>query len=361
MNPSQIYNNISEMNIDIQTLYKKISKLEQNNENIFQTLNNEINQRQNLQKHTLTTNEAFSSQLNSLKGSYEHFEEIFNQNLENLKNSMIEKNLNNINNNNFNDYQNCINFEEIFSKINNIQNIMNTEFNHYRNELNSTNSKIDFFEKKLNDIFYNLHSQINYINQELNNIKKDIDFIKSNQKNSTNNIQKFQSDFLTNQKDNNLFKNDIKKIINEVENKIKNYDEIFNNHNNTFEKMKNEFLIQFKEFNSNVNNKLKEFSDNYGANIDIQNKEIDHFEKHIREEYEKFIQHIQSNIEEKNSAIKKLFDYNSEDIEILKNKNETLENLIKKLRSDIFKGINETEEFLEKKYDSILRIINKVN
>ena len=64
---------------------------------------------------------------------------------------------------------------------------------------------------------------------------------------------------------------------------------------------------------------------------------------------------------EQNSFLKKLFDYANEDIEILKGKIENLDDSIKKLRIEVFKGINQTEEFLEKKYDSIYRIINKVN
>ena len=59
--------------------------------------------------------------------------------------------------------------------------------------------------------------------------------------------------------------------------------------------------------------------------------------------------------------MKKLFDYTNEDIDILKSKTENLENSLNKLRTDIFKGINETEEFLEKKYDSLLQVVNKFN
>ena len=89
------------------------------------------------------------------------------------------------------------------------------------------------------------------------------------------------------------------------------------------------------------------------------NKELDSFENHVLNEHKKFIDYIQSNWEEHNSANKKLYDYIIQDIEILKTKNETAEELIKKLRNDVFKSLNDSEDFLEKKYDSIIRLINK--
>ena len=51
---------ISEMGLDIQKIFKKISELEKLNNNLSQKLKNEISQRQNLEKHTLTSNEATS-------------------------------------------------------------------------------------------------------------------------------------------------------------------------------------------------------------------------------------------------------------------------------------------------------------
>ena len=103
-----------------------------------------------------------------------------------------------------------------------------------------------------------------------------------------------------------------------------------------------------------------EVNDNNNKKHDYFKKEIEHFENHILSEHDKFIQFIQNHFDEQNNSLKKLFDYNTEDIDLLKARTDNLENSIKKLRTDVFKGINETEEFLEKKYDSIIRIVNKV-
>ena len=44
---------------------------------------------------------------------------------------------------------------------------------------------------------------------------------------------------------------------------------------------------------------------------------------------------------------------------LLNRKMELFQEANKKLRMDLFKGLNETEDFFEKKYNSILNIINK--
>ena len=72
------------------------SKIVSKNIRIFkwkfiQLLNNEISQRQNLEKHILTINEAFSDQLNALKGSFDHLGDVINNNMEKLKSDILEK------------------------------------------------------------------------------------------------------------------------------------------------------------------------------------------------------------------------------------------------------------------------------
>jgi hypothetical protein len=84
-----------------------------------------------------------------------------------------------------------------------------------------------------------------------------------------------------------------------------------------------------------------------------------YFENHLLNEYEKFINFIQTKFDELNEGVKKLVDYNGEDINIMKEKMDLFQEANKKLRIDLFKGLNETEDFFEKKYNSILKIINK--
>ena len=43
-----------------------------------------------LEKHILTTNEAFLGQLNALKGSLDHLGDVINNNMEKLKSDILE-------------------------------------------------------------------------------------------------------------------------------------------------------------------------------------------------------------------------------------------------------------------------------
>ena len=78
-------------------------------------------------------------------------------------------------------------------------------------------------------------------------------------------------------------------------------------------------------------------------------------------ENKKFMFNINQIFDNNNNNIQNLINYNNNDIDILKTKNENLEICIQKLRNEILNTINENTEFLGKKYDSILRLINKVN
>ena len=88
MSSNSISTRIREIGFDVQKLFQKI--LESSNENFSQLLNNEIIQRQNLEKHILTINEAFSDQLNALKGSFDHSGDVINNNMEKLKSDILE-------------------------------------------------------------------------------------------------------------------------------------------------------------------------------------------------------------------------------------------------------------------------------
>ena len=90
-----------------------------------------------------------------------------------------------------------------------------------------------------------------------------------------------------------------------------------------------------------------------------QGHEIEIFEKYISQEHEKFVKFIQTHFDEQISSIKKLFDFNVDDIKKLNEKIEIIHEIIKKVRNDVFKSISDSEEFMENKYQSLFRLINK--
>ena len=72
-------------------MYQKIIKLEESNNNLSHLLNDEISQRQILEKHSTTSIDAFSGQLNILKNNYDKIEEILVENISKLKEKNNQK------------------------------------------------------------------------------------------------------------------------------------------------------------------------------------------------------------------------------------------------------------------------------
>lgn len=383
MNTGTIATKICDMGLDIQKIFKKITKLEGTNENLYQIINNEISQRQNLEKHSITSLEAFSGQLNALKSTYDRFEEAVSANMAKNRTTILEevqkKNTNliqlfesNLNAEKINSIQKNPptlndddhsyiekNEKQIDLKFSQIEEMLTNEFKQYRSELNANVVKIECIDKKFTDSFNSMKTDFINLSKEINFVKKDIEQLKSFRKTTVQNFQNFQKDFIKNDEIISQFSNRIDSLISDIESKMRNYDDIFQNHTNNFEIIKNDVFTQFKEMNSNLATKFKSLNDNSNTQLESHNKEIDNFEKHILNEHEKFISFIQNHLEEQNGNMKKLFDYVNDDIDILKGKNDSMENLIKKLRADVFKSINETEDFLQKKYESIFRIVNK--
>ena len=104
---------------------------------------------------------------------------------------------------------------------------------------------------------------------------------------------------------------------------------------------------------------MNEFRIEMNKQVTEQNKEIENFEKFISQEHSKFVDFIQNRLDESISSIKKLFDFNVDDIKKLNEKIEIIQEIIKKVRIDVFQSINDSEEFMENKYQSLFRLINK--
>ena len=370
MNTTTMASKICDIGLDLQKIFKKLSKLESQHDNLLQLLNTEISQRQNLEKHTITTHEAFSGQLSALKETYDHFEEAISTSMEKNRLAILEE-VQKKNTNLINLFESNLNSEkaqnftlsanpnikhlenqvmsidtQIEDKFTKIDEMITNEFKQYRSELNSNVVKIEFIEKKMNESFTTIKNDIVNIVKEINFIKKDMEQFKTFRKTTVQNFQSFQKDFIKNDEIISQFSSKIDLLISDLESKMKNYDDLFTNHTSDLEGIKNEIFNQFKEMNTTLTNKMKNFGDNTTNQIECNNKEIDHFEKHIISEHEKFINFIQNHLDEQNGNIRKLFDYVNDDIDMLKSKGDTMESLMKKLRADVFNSINETEEFL---------------
>ena len=347
----QFNNNSSNVDIitQIQILTQKISQLEDSNNNLSQLLNDEISQRQNLEKHSVTSLDAFSSQLNILKNNYDKMEEVLLENISKIKEEIKSANKNN-NKSQKNTYQNNNDINTDY-----IKDILQKEFIQYRTEINNNYSKIELLENQINLTNKDYQQNLNEINKKVDGYYNELRPIKDFQLKSKSNFINIKEEFQKNLNNNQNFLNDVNSIIVDFKKNMDLYNSSYIKYINEIKKL-NENVNNDKEKNNKIIMNIEKEINNY---INERNQEWDNFENHLLNEYDKFINFIQLKFEELNEGVKKLVDYNGEDINLIKEKMELLQEANKKLRIDLFKGLNETEDFFEKKYNSILNIINK--
>ena len=189
--------------------------------------------------------------------------------------------------------------------------------------------------------------------QTLTNIQKKSETSKDN---TIFNLKNFKEDFESNVKNNKLFISEVSNIVEGFQKRLCNFEKIINNN---IKERKSNLDIILNIQNQKLNDELNAFHLEMNKKVNDQGKEIENFEKFLSQEHEKFVEFIQNRLDESISSIKKLFDFNGNDIKKLNEKIELIQDIIKKVRNDVFKSINDSEEFLENKYQSLFRLINK--
>lgn len=323
-----------DINTQIKLILQKISKLEDSNYNLSQLLNDETSQRQILEKHSTTSIDAFYGQLNILKNNYEKLENAFKENLSKMKGDVQP-------NNQKKENKNKDKSEEIIKK----------EFEHYQKELN----KIDNLENKINLINKENKKNIKEINDKIDILTNDIKPLKDINKKNKSNFQKLKEEFQQNLNDNQNFLNEVNNILLDFKKNMDVYNASYNKFNADLKKL-HQNVLSDKEKN---NIKISEIDEELNLFITEKSQEWENFENHLLGEYQKFINFIQNKTEEYYEGMKKLVDYNEEDVNLIKEKMNVFQDSNNKLRIDIFKGLNEAQDFFEKKYNSILALINK--
>ena len=330
--------NIANEQMDIYTqiklIYQKISKLEDSNHNLSQLLNDEISQRQILEKYSTTSIDAFYGQLNILKNNYDKLENVMKENFFKKKEEFQSNNQK----------------KDIKSK-NNSEDIIKKEFEQYQKEF----IKIDNLENKINYINKESKKNIKEINDKIDNIRNDIKPLKDINKKNKSNFQKLKEEFQQNLNNNQNFLNEVNNILLDFKKNMDVYNASYNKFNTELKKLHQNVLSDKEKNNIRIN----EIDEELNLFITEKTQEWENFENHLLGQYEKFINFIQNKVEEYNEGIKKLSNLNGEDINLLKEKMNLFQEANNKLRIDIFKGINESQEFLEKKYNSIINLINK--
>lgn len=389
MNTGTISSRICDMGLDIQKIFKKIAKLENANKNLNQSLDEEIEKRHQLEKKLISINDCCNCQIENLNKKIENSDQDLEKKMLKMKNDILqdvqERNsnfmqilqsnldikanqpqINYLQNHNLDSNNNNSNSNPIMNTINQgndkyekLQNLIQNEFDKIKKDINSSKIRIEFIEERLKEISSNITKDIISIHNDLLCYKNEFTELKNNKIVSNQNNDNLKKTGINNQ--NSILSNSDKlnSFIKEIEIKTKTYEDILQSHTNNFQILKNDMTNRFKEINSNVLMKIKSISDGSKENMIKQNEEFEHFEKHFIGEYEKFVSYIQSLFDKQNENVKKIMNFTNADIDMLREKNLALEHSMNQLKTELLKNVNQIEEFLSKKYDSLYRIINK--
>ena len=376
------------ISLDIQNIIKKISKLEKENKSLNETLNEEIEKRHELEKKVLNNQDMSNLQIQRISQTLNTIGDDMTNKMLQIKNDILQevqeknskfmtslqshigesntmKNKTIVDNNTVAantltscqetiKKQNSIQYDDKYTKL---ENMMLNEFAQTRKAIDSSVLRIEFIEERLKQVSATMKGDIISMSNDIEMFKQSIEQIQ-NGIYSNKTYEEIKDNIERNKKSLIESSNKVSSFMDEVDMKNKNYEDILQSHTNNFQIIKNDMMNQFKELNMKLNSKIKSINDTANENIQKQNNEFEHFEKHFIEEYKKFVNYIQSNLDKQNENIKQLIKYTNDDIDILKEKNVSLEHSMNVLRTDLLKNVNEFEGFLSKKYDSLYRIVN---
>ena len=366
-------NIISDINLDLMKINKKLEKHSDYQEHIQSILEEEIKLRQDVEKKTFLMNENLNSEITKMKFNISNFTQTINETLKetlkklNDENQNVKSNLNEKNeeiNKKMNEYELKIkkNQEEKSLKLmeleeriklieeNNLNQFQNLQKNNMTNmqELNNIKNLV-----KNNNILIN--DEINIIKKDITYIKNEIQALKGSKVNMDSDLNKLlkQIEYLNQKFEKTI--NDLNNTKIEIQTKINNYESANRLFQQNFSDIKENLLSHLDEMNNINKEDIIKIKDETFDQIKKIKNDMNQFNLNIIKENQKFIDYSQNQLQEHDDNLKKLFELTTDDIEVLKKKSDTLESLLKNTRNEMINNINSVEGFLTNRYDSIFK------
>lgn len=369
-------NVISDINLDLMKINKKLEKHSNYQENMQSLLEEEIKLRQDVEKKTFLMNENLTTEINKIKFNMSNFTQTINDSLkeylkkiseEQIKNSANLSSKNDEINKKLDEYEEIIkkNQEEKSQKIIELEEkIKSLEENNTKN-YQSMQKNNTLNTQEINNIKNLIKNNNILINDEITLIKKDITYIKNELQNLKNAKVNTNSDINKIIKEIEYMNINFEKTINDINNirietqtKINNYESANRLFHQDFEEMKERLLTHIDDINNINKEDIIKIRDDIFGQIKQMKNDMNQFNLNIIKENQKFIDYNQTQLQEHDDNLKKLFEYTTDDIEVLKKKSDTLENLLKNTRNEMINNINSVEGFLTNRYDSIFKSIS---
>ena len=369
-------NVISDINLDLMKINKKLEKHSNYQENMQSLLEEEIKLRQDVEKKTFLMNENLTTEINKIKFNMSNFTQTINDSLkeylkkiseEQIKNSANLSSKNDEINKKLDEYNEIIkkNQEEKSQKIIELEEkIKSLQENNTKN-YQSMQKNNTLNTQEINNIKNLIKNNNILINDEITLIKKDITYIKNELQNLKNAKVNTNSDINKIIKEIEYMNINFEKTINDINNirietqtKINNYESANRLFHQDFEEMKERLLTHIDDINNINKEDIIKIRDDIFGQIKQMKNDMNQFNLNIIKENQKFIDYNQTQLQEHDDNLKKLFEYTTDDIEVLKKKSDTLENLLKNTRNEMINNINSVEGFLTNRYDSIFKSIS---
>ena len=371
-----IESKFADMNLDLSKINKKVFQFEQYQNHIENLIEEEAKLRQNVEKKTFLINENLTSEISKLKNGFDtfsktianHIEEIKDQILVDVKNNN-NKFLNQFQSNlkRFDEYEKFLEnrkddklfqLTEIENKITILEQVTGNQISVIKNQIKTNSDNIQLIQNKINDSNNLLNNEMNQLKEEIKILQSQIDELKSNKIANNDSVSKVKSDLTRLNQKNEQLQNELNLIVNEVQNKLKHYESINKMLNENFISIKNDINTQLDDINSLSNKNYTKLQSDLLNQIKECKVQMDKFNINIIEENKKFIDYNQEQLKKQSDNVKQLFEISNDDLDLLKKKCEVLEDVIKKIRTEMINNINNVESFLTKRYDTIFRTMS---
>ena len=371
-----IESKFADMNLDLSKINKKVFQFEQYQNHIENLIEEEAKLRQNVEKKTFLINENLTSEISKLKNGFDtfsktianHIEEIKDQILVDVKNNN-NKFLNQFQSNlkRFDEYEKFLEnrkddklfqLNEIENKISILEQVTGNQISVIKNQIKTNSDNIQLIQNKINDSNNLLNNEMSQLKEEIKILQSQIDELKSYKLTNNDSYSKVKSDLTRLNQKNEQLQNELNLIVNDVQNKLKHYESINKMLNENFISIKNDINTQLDDMNSLSNKNYNKLQNDLLNQIKESKVQMDKFNINIIEENKKFIDYNQEQLKKQSDNVKQLFEISNDDLDLLKKKCEVLEDVIKKIRTEMINNINNVESFLTKRYDSIFRTMS---
>lgn len=367
----------SQILLDIESIGKKIGKLEVTTSHLQKQIGIEGVNRSYVDSRSDELSLIFQREINALKKGFDQLALLLTESVEDIKTNLgedmefktntisklveaslerldsIEQATINQNNDQMTQTRN------IDLKLKQFNNHLSNELKQFSTTLNTAMTKIAFCEKQMNEQSSSLSTKVNLLSNDVKEIKKVLDTLVIYKDSSNKSIEHLQTENASSQEINSKFHYQTSVIIEEVKGKMKKTDSIMKNHLSSFEAIRKEVYAEISNMKGIVNSNLNKMHLEIEDKSSEMKNDIKEFQKKITDlniSTEKF---VHKHIEELSIEIKTLFETNSTELVKLNDRHMLFEEKVLIKQNDFFDNLNEIEEYMNKKYESVMRVMNQ--